>query len=131
MKPAVAALMLWSGLLGLLYLALAGYVVRHRYRAKVAIGDGGDPGLARAIRVHGNFAEYVPLALFLLLLLALAGWGSLHIHILAGTLFVARAAHAIGLAGSEGPSPGRAVGILGTWGVVAAASVMVLATALG
>ena len=45
MKPAIAALMLWSGLLGLLYLALAGLVVRHRYRAKVGVGDGGDPAL--------------------------------------------------------------------------------------
>ena len=71
MKPAIAALMLWSGLLGLLYLVLAGWVVRHRYRAKVGIGDGGDPALARAVRVHGNFAEYVPLTLVLLLLLVL------------------------------------------------------------
>lgn len=131
MKPAVAALMLWSGLLGLLYLALAGLVVRHRYRAKVGIGDGGDPALARAIRVHANFAEYVPLTLVLLLLLALAGWGSLHIHVLAGALFAARAAHAVGMAGSDGPSLGRAAGILATWGVLAAASIMVLATALG
>ena len=130
MKPAIAALMLWSGLLGLLYLALAGLVVRHRYRAKAGVGDGGDPVLARAIRVHGNFAEYVPLALFLLLLLALAGWGSLYIHILAGILFAGRIGHAIGLAGSDGPSFGRGFGMLATWAVVAAASIMVLTTAL-
>ena len=54
MKPAIAALMLWSGLLGLLYLMLAGFVVRHRYRAKVGIGDGGDPALSRAFRVHNG-----------------------------------------------------------------------------
>lgn len=130
MKPAIAALMLWSGLLGLLYLALAGLVVRHRYRAKVGVGDGGDPALARAIRVHGNFAEYVPLTLFLLLLLALAGWGSLYIHILAGILVAGRLAHAIGLAGSEGPSIGRGAGMLATWGVLAVAAIMVLTTAL-
>jgi len=131
MKPAIAALMLWSGLLGLLYLVLAGWVVRHRYRAKVGIGDGGDPALARAVRVHGNFAEYVPLTLVLLLLLATAGWGSLYIHVLAGVLFAARLAHALGLAGSDGPSIGRGAGMLGTWGVLAAASVMALVTALG
>lgn len=131
MRPAIAALMLWSGLLGLLYLALAAYVVRHRYRTRIGIGDGGDPALSRAIRVHGNFAEYVPLALVLLLLLALAGWGSLYIHVLGGTLFVARAAHALGLAGSDGPSVGRGIGMLGTWGVIAAASIMALTTALG
>jgi uncharacterized membrane protein YecN with MAPEG domain len=130
-KPAIAALMLWSGLLGLLYLMLAGFVVRHRYRAKVGIGDGGDPALSRAIRVHGNFAEYVPLTLVLLFLLATAGWGSLYIHVLAGILFAARLAHALGLAGSDGPSIGRGAGMLGTWGVLAAASVMALVTALG
>ncbi len=131
MKPAIAALMLWSGLLGLLYLVLAGWVVRHRYRAKVGIGDGGDPALARAVRVHGNFAEYVPLTLVLLLLLATAGWGSLYIHVLAGVLSASRLAHALGLAGSDGPSIGRGAGMLGTWGVLAAASVMALVTALG
>ncbi|BBK34174.1 hypothetical protein EDC65_4009 [Stella humosa] len=129
MRPAIAALMLWAGLLGLLYLALALNVVRHRYRAKVGIGDGGDPALARAVRAHGNFAEYVPLVLVLLLLLAIAGWGSLHLHIMGGILFVARLGHGIGLSMSEGPSVGRGVGMLGTWGVLAAASVMVIWTA--
>ena len=38
-----------------------------RRSAKIAIGDGGnDPAMERRIRVQGNFAEYVPLALLLL-----------------------------------------------------------------
>ena len=131
MRPAIAAVMVWAGLLGLLYLVLAAWVVRHRYRAKTGIGDGGDPALARAVRVHGNFAEYVPITLVLLLLLAMAGWGSLHLHILGGLLFVGRVAHALGLARSEGPSVGRGAGMLLTWGVLGVASAMVLLTALG
>lgn len=130
MRPAIAAVLLWAGLLGLLYLVLALLVVRHRYRAKVGVGDGGDPRLERAIRVHGNFAEYTPIVLILLALLAMSGWGSLYIHLLAAIYFVARIAHAIGLSMSPTASFGRGAGMLGTWGVLAAASVMAVVTAL-
>ncbi|MEN9842262.1 MAG: hypothetical protein RLZZ612_91 [Pseudomonadota bacterium] len=34
---------------------------------RVAVGDGGHPELLRAMRVHANFAEYVPLSLGLIL----------------------------------------------------------------
>lgn len=130
MKPAIAAILLWAGLLGLLYLILAGLVVHHRYRSKVGVGDGGDPRLERAIRVHGNFAEYTPIVLILLTLLAISGWGSLYIHLLAAIYFVARVAHAIGLSLSPGAGIGRGAGMLGTWGVLLAASVMAVLTAL-
>lgn len=130
MRPAVAAVLLWAGLLGLLYLVLALLVVRERYRARVGLGDGGDPRLARAIRVHANFAEYTPIILVLLMLLAVSGWGSIYIHLLAAIYLAARVAHAAGLARSQDRSFGRAAGMAGTWGVLAAASVMAIATAL-
>ena len=46
----------------------------HRNRHKIGIGDGGDKALARKIRVHGNFVEYVPLGLLLMALLL--GWAA-------------------------------------------------------
>jgi uncharacterized protein len=39
-----------------------------RKQFKVLIGDAGHERLLRASRAHGNFAEYVPIALILLLL---------------------------------------------------------------
>mgnify|MGYP001550457443 CR=1 FL=1 len=46
--------------------ALTMNVVRLRRRHKVAIGDGDYPELQRAIRMHGNFIETVPIALLCL-----------------------------------------------------------------
>ena len=60
---------LYAGLLAPLFLLLSVRVIRQRRGAKVAVrGDGGDAMLLRRMRVHANFAEYVPLALLLMAL---------------------------------------------------------------
>ena len=53
---------LWVGLHLILLLVLSLLVVRQRRRHKVALGDGGVPELAQAIRAFGNATEYVPAA---------------------------------------------------------------------
>jgi len=63
---AFAVTPIYAGLLGLLFVGLSLWVVARRVRARAASGDGGDPALSDAIRAHGNFAEYVPLALILM-----------------------------------------------------------------
>ncbi len=131
MTPPLAAVMLWAGLLALLYLALAVPIARARMRERVPLGDGGNTRLRQAIRVHGNFGEYVPIALILMTLAAMAGWGALYLHALGGTLFLARIFHAVGLSCSERESVGRFVGTLFTWIVIAAAAVLCLVPALG
>ena len=101
LAPAVAATTgLYAALLALLYAALALRVVRLRVALKQPLGDGGHPGLQRAVRVHGHFAEYVPLALLLLLLLELAGLPAAVLHGYGLLLLASRAAHAIGVARS-------------------------------
>ena len=55
-----------SGVLGLLYMTLTAQVVRQRQKHNVSLGDGGVEAVQIAIRAHGNFAEYTPLALILL-----------------------------------------------------------------
>jgi len=50
----------------LLYLVLSLRVVRRRQQARIGVGSGGDQAMALRMRVHGNFAEYVPLALVML-----------------------------------------------------------------
>lgn len=115
---------LWAGLLGLLSLALAWNVVRARVSENVIFGDAGNAIMVQRIRVHGNFVEYVPLALVLLLVLELSGSAAWLLHALGGGLFVGRLLHAFGLGRSTGTSPGRFVGILLTWLVVLAASAL-------
>ena len=98
----------------LLMLGLAVPIARHRHAHKIGLGDGGDKLLARKIRVHGNFVEYVPFALLLLALLELCGlavaavWGF-------GGLLLARLLHAAGLSRSGGYSIGRFWGTALTW----------------
>ena len=58
--------MLYAGLLGLMAVAVAVPAGRLRGQTGVSIGDGGNAELLLAIRRHGNFAEWVPLALILI-----------------------------------------------------------------
>ena len=126
----VATTALYAGLSGLLMLALAAMVVRERWRARVGHGDGGDPRLARAIAVHRNAVEYVPLALVLLLVAELNLLGEAWLHLAGGALLVGRMLHAIGLWHASGTSPGRLYGTLLTWLVIAALAVFDVAVAL-
>lgn len=105
----------YAGLLGILALVLAGFVVTNRRRAGVGLGSASDSGLERAIRVHGNFVEYVPLILILMALSEVAGMAEWLLHAGGALLVAARIGHASGLAAKSGYSPGRFFGTLVTW----------------
>jgi uncharacterized membrane protein YecN with MAPEG domain len=122
---------LYAGVLALVYLALVYRVVARRQRYRVDIGDGGHADLARAIRTHGNFAEYVPFALLLLLIVELQGFGGYVIHLLGALLVLSRVAHIQGFGLHQGTSPGRAVGLLGTFVVILVAGILAVFGALG
>ena len=96
--------LLFASLHVLLMLALAVPVVLHRNTHKIGIGDGGDKRLARKIRVHGNFVEYVPFALLVLALLELCGLPVAWVWGFGGALFLGRLLHAFGLSRSGGYS---------------------------
>ncbi len=110
--PAAA---LWVGLHILLLLVLSVRVVRLRRRHKVALGDGGHPDLAQAIRAFGNATEYAPVGLIGLVLLAQVGAPALAVHLGGLLLFAGRLTHAIGLSNSGGASLPRAAGMLVSW----------------
>lgn len=120
---------LYAGALALLFLLLSLRVIAARRRARVALGDGGDAVLARRIRVHGNFAEFVPLGLILVgLCESLAAPGPL-VHGLGLALLVGRASHAWGVSQVEEVLAFRSVGMVLTFGVllVGAGACLVLA----
>ncbi|MCZ8167156.1 MAPEG family protein [Silanimonas sp.] len=106
---------LYAALCALLILALSFRIVGLRRRLKVGIGDGGDAGLARAIRAQANAVEYVPLMLVMLLVAENNGAGVVFVHVCGAGLVLARVLHAVGLSGSAGTSFGRFWGTLGTW----------------
>ncbi|MBM3554938.1 MAG: hypothetical protein FJX47_05235 [Alphaproteobacteria bacterium] len=115
----------------ILMLVLAMNVVRFRVRDKVGIGAGESRDLERAIRVHGNATEYVPIALVLMVVLELLGGGAMLLHGLGVALTVGRLAHAYGLQRTHKTSPGRFIGTNLTWIVILAGGVAILVDMAG
>jgi len=124
MTPAVTPL--YAALLGLIYLVLSLRIPRLRIKHKIGIGDGDNHDLRKAIRVHANFAEYVPLILILLLLVELGGYSPWFVHFMGIVLLAARGLHAYGLGQTSGPSRGRFMGTILTFFVLAACSLLLL-----
>ncbi len=103
---------LYAGILAIFYVALTAFVVQGRYAYKVGLGDGGVPALTQRIRIHGNFAEYVPFGLMLLFLVDYAGYSAWLVHLLGIMLVTGRIAHAWGVYCSPVASPGRLAGMI-------------------
>src|SRR5260370_29181839 len=98
----LGAAMVQAALLMLMGVVLALTVIERRRSVRASIGDGGNKGLAKAIRAHANFSEYAPFAIASYILLALAGVSAWSIHILGSVFLVGRVAHAAGLMQHEG-----------------------------
>ncbi len=111
---------LYAAASGVLLVAFAAYISRLRGQLQVGLGDGGAKILQRAVRVHGNFAEFVPLALLLMLAAELQGAPPIVLHALGISLVAARIAHAVGVYKSSGTSPGRFLGTALTWTMILA-----------
>ncbi|QBY03079.1 glutathione S-transferase [Thalassotalea sp. HSM 43] len=116
----------YTGILAILYIALSFKVIGQRRNKRVGIGDGGGehPELAKAIRVHANFIEYVPIALLLLAIYELGGGNVMFVHAFGGLLVTARFFHAIGLGKSIGTSWQRFVGTLSTFITILVLSIL-------
>ena len=114
---------LYAGLLGLFYIYLSFKVIGLRRSTKVGVGDGGDSTLGKAIRVHGNFSEYIPISLILIGFLEINQTPLWIIHVLGGVLFFGRVLHHIGLSKSKGVSFGRYYGSLLTFIVLVISSI--------
>lgn len=87
----------YTGILTFCYLYLSALVIMQRRRSRVGLGDGGDKHLLQLIRAHGNFSEYVPLALLLILVNELNTEFNLLQHLAGSALLLGRILHAYGL----------------------------------
>lgn len=122
---------LYAALLGLLFILLSFRVSKHRLAGHVSLGDGNNADLAQAIRAHGNFSEYVPLALILIGLSEAQGAAATLVHVLGGGLLLGRVAHAWGISQPNAVHNARKLGIVLTWLVIAVTSVYLLIAVLG
>lgn len=117
---------LYAALFALLVIGLALRVMLLRRRNGLGLGDGGNRSVACAIRAHGNAAEYVPLALVLMLVLELNQTWPWLLHVFGIALLLARLYHAQGLSKTPGYSRGRSIGAAATLLVILAMAVLLL-----
>lgn len=108
---------LYAGILALLYAVLTYRVILARRAGGVSLGDGGDAELERRIRAHGNFAEYAPLCMVLLIVLELGSAEAWLLHVGGLLLVVGRSAHAVAIS--------RAIGVLRVFGMVSTLTVLI------
>ena len=103
--------LLYAGVLGLLAVTLANYVLRVRVNPRRYP----DWKPAAALRTQANFVENVPLALVLHYLLEVSEASPVFLHACGASLVLFRVLHAVGLAGNEGANYPRLIGAQGTF----------------
>lgn len=121
---------LYAALLALLLVVLGLQVVRTRWREKVALGDGNNPAMLAAIRVHANAVETIPVVLLLMLLLELNGGGAIALHLAGSVLLVSRVMHAWGMTRPRKVNRWRQLGMVLTWTVTVGLAIALLLRAV-
>jgi uncharacterized membrane protein YecN with MAPEG domain len=121
----------YASLLAALYIFLSARVTCMRRQERIAVGDRGNVRLQRAVRVHANFAEYVPLALLLTAFVELQELSPLLIHLLCSALVIGRVIHAYGVSQEKEDYRLRTVGMALTFGVIVAAALRLLSSFFG
>jgi hypothetical protein len=118
----------YASLLGLLFIALSLRTIRLRRRLRVALGDNDDAELRRAMRVHANFAEYVPLSLLLVFFVEMDGTPSAWVHTLCLALLCGRLLHAWGVSQIRENFRFRVSGMVLTFSTIIAAAATIMLT---
>lgn len=118
----------YAALLALIYVALSFRVIRLRQKLRVALGDGNDKQLKRAIRVHGNFSEYVPFTLVMIYFVEVQSHNLLLVHGLCCAFILARCAHIYGVSQIKENIVFRVVSLFITGAVLCMSAVVILIT---
>ena len=115
---------IYAGLLGLLLVVLSARVILMRRQQKISLGHAENTALERRIRAHGNFAEYAPMALILIGLLELSGFGAAGLHLLGIALVCGRLLHGWAFSFTDGNMVGRVGGMIITLTVIGLAALL-------
>lgn len=105
----------YASLLAVFFLYLSVHVILERREKKIGLGDGGDRHFLQVMRVHGNFAEYVPFAMVLMLIGELNSVNANALHFAGILLLAGRMLHAFGVRHHFGASWQRVSGGLLTF----------------
>lgn len=109
---------LYAGILALIYIILSFNVIMKRREFKIGMGDGDNKILKKAIRAHGNFAEFIPMILIMMILVEYTLANALMMHIIGISLIIARILQAKGLLKTEIASFERVAGTLMTFTIM-------------
>ncbi len=107
---------IYAILLTVIYVVLTVRVIMVRRSQKIAYGAGDDTDNIALVRAHANWAEFVPIALLLMLLAELQGAGAIWLHLTGLVLFVGRGLHAYGMGFNRKFFAGRVFGMAMTLG---------------
>ena len=119
-----------TGFCGALMVGLATRVSMLRMQHKIVFGDGDNPTMMRAVRVHANTAEHAPIFILLALTYELTRGTTAFLKIVVITFVLARIAFAVGIYG-RGMHQARMAGAAATYLTQAILAVALLLAALG
>ena len=120
----------YAAILALLFVLLSFRTIRFRQRFAVAIGSGEQALLERASRAHGNFAEYVPLALLLIYFIETGAALPMLVHALCFLLLSGRLVHAYGISQEKENLRFRVAGMIMTFSTIVIAALSLFAIAV-
>jgi len=120
---------IYAAFLATLFVYLSVRTIRARRSLGIGLGHAENPVMLRAMRVHANFAEYVPFALFLLFLVESSGANPLVVHALGVALLAARLSHAYGVSQQKENFRFRVFGMATTFTVLLVCAIYLLVAA--
>jgi len=121
---------IYASLLAVLFVALSIRTIRARRSLRIGLGHAENPTMLRAMRVHANFAEYVPFSLLLIFLVESSGARQVLVHLLGVALLIARLSHAFGVSRDPENFRFRVFGMALTFTVLLVCAAYLLVTAL-
>ena len=130
MKSIPTILPIYAAIFAIFFVVLSIRTIRQRRKLKIGLGDSGNKDMQRAMRVHANFAEYVPLSLLMVYLVEQSGVYVWLVHALCMGLLVGRLSHAYGVSQQRENLAFRMTGILLTFTVLIASAAHLLWVAI-
>ncbi len=126
----MTVLPVYASLLAVLFVILSVRTIRARRSLRIGIGHAENPAMLRAMRVHANFAEYVPFALILIYFVESAPARPILVHALGAALLLGRLSHAFGVSREPEDFRFRVFGMVLTFTVILVSAAYLLVSAV-
>lgn len=130
MKSIPTILPIYAAIFAIFFVVLSIRIILKRNSLKISLGDAGNKEMQRAIRVHANFAEYVPLCLLMIYLVEQSGVYPWFTHLMCMGLLFGRVSHAYGVSQSRENFVYRITGMVLTFTVLIASATHLLWVAI-